>query len=76
MQYFIKEKNQIKETDLPFNIKINDYNDKIFGQKITINQYNSAKIYGSVKIQKDNINYFISFNMIRREIRNKIKSYV
>jgi len=80
MQYFIKNKNQIKKEDLPMypegRAEITDFSDSIFGTRITDNQYRNAKAYGTVKIQRDNRNYFVGIKMIRRELTHKIRSYV
>ena len=81
MQYFIKDKNQIKPEDLPYfslegKIKLNDYPDVIFGTKITDSQYKNARLSSTVTLQRDNKKYTIGFKMIRRELTHKIRSYV
>lgn len=81
MQYFIKNKDQIKAEDLPYltpekRFKMNDYSDTVFGTKITDSQYRNAKAYGTVTLQRDNKKYVVSIKMIRKKLTHKIRSYV
>jgi|GEM_PF-6992658 len=81
MQYFIKNKDQIKAEDLPYltpekKFKMNDYPDVIFGTKLTDSQYRNAKMYGTVTIQRESRKYAVSIKMIRKELTHKIRSYV
>lgn len=82
MQYFIKNRNEIKTEELPYlplhdsKLKIDNYPDVVFGTKITETQYKNAKICNFVVIQRENTKYIISFNMIQKKLTHKIRSYV
>lgn len=77
MQYFIKTKEEINPSkDLKKGVTLNDFDENIFGQKITSNQYDVLISNGSVKIQRNGINYYITPGMVKSQIKYKIKSYV
>lgn len=79
--YTIKSKDEIqKYTDngnpLPYKFSIDNYNDDVFGTKLTNIQGRTIEQNQYLCIKRKGIEFSIYSFMVKREIVNKIREYV
>jgi len=79
--YTVKSKDEIQKyiddgNPLPYKFSIDNYNDDVFGAKLTFSQSKLLETNRSINISRKSNAYTIYHFMVKREIANKIREYV
>ena len=79
--YTVKSKDEIQkyiddEHLLPYKFSIDNYNDDVFGTKLTNSQGRTIEQNHHLYIKRKGIGFIIYHFMVKREIVNKIREYV